>query len=325
MLKPLPALDEARLLPPVGLAHYGYFANAADHPFEPAASGPSLRHAWWLAECALAAYADPGEAAAVFGLAGLRVAGGGPVTGARFGGQCYVVADDETIIIAFRGTQVVKTADWRAPGRFQAVMKRVLRDLATDAKTRLVPWPGPAGGRVHQGFSDSLHELLPGVAARLEELRAERPARRLWLTGHSLGAALATLAADRLAGVCGIHVFGSPRVGDATFAANVVFPGWRFRHHTDAIPWVPLETMGFAHVPCGRYLDRHAAVRHEPDQLGLWLDAAAGAPAAMGQAWSALRRGEWAALTPRNFIDHAPLVYAVRLWNAYVRDTGHGD
>jgi triacylglycerol lipase len=320
MMKPLPALDDARLLPPVSPDCYRYFEHAAEHPFAGDTIAPSLRNAWWLAECALAAYADPELAAPVFAQGGLSVAGGAPITGSRHGGQCYVLANEQVIIVAFRGTQVVKASDLGALDRLQATVQRVLKDLATDARVRLTPWPGRAGGQVHQGFADSLQEMLPELSARIAALRAGGPARRLWLTGHSLGGALATLAADLLPEVQGIHVFGSPRVGDATFARQVVFPGWRFRHHCDVIPWVPLEAMGCRHVPHGRYLDRHGVVQPEPGSVGLLLDSLAGTPAAVRTALTALGRGEWGALTPKNLIDHAPLCYAIRLWNAYLAE-----
>jgi hypothetical protein len=83
---------------------------------------------------------------------------------------------------------------------------------------------------------------------------------------------------------------------------------------------VPLEAMGCRHAPHGRYLDRHGALREEPDDARLLLDSLAGTPAAVRNALTALGRGEWGALTPKNLIDHAPLFYAIRLWNAYLAE-----
>lgn len=317
MLKPLPALDDARLLPPVEPGHHRYFEHAAAHPFEPGAGEPGLRNAWWLAECALAAYADPQVAAGIFAAGGLELAGDGPVRGARHGGQCYVVAGPGAVIVAFRGTQVVKAAYATVPEKLREMAGRVLKDVVTDAKVRLVPWSGRAGGMVHQGFADSFLEMRPQLVERIALARKRHPGAPVWVTGHSLGGALATLAADALDGVRGVHVFGSPRVGDAEFAKSAWFPGWRFRHHADVVPWVPMEAMGFRHVPQGRYLDRNADLHDEPGAAALLWDAALGAPTAILQACAALSRGEWAALTPKNLIDHAPLVYAIRVWNAY--------
>ncbi|PNW81255.1 hypothetical protein CHLRE_07g348550v5 [Chlamydomonas reinhardtii] len=81
----------------------------------------------------------------------------------------------------------------------------------------------------------------------------------MWLTGHSLGGALATLSALDLVvnqglTIGGVYTFGSPRVGDDRFRimyeqsglANVT---WRFVHRKDAIPQVPPKGVGnFQHV-----------------------------------------------------------------------------
>ncbi len=301
------------------LAHHRYFEHAAEHPFEVGEeSGRSgLRNAWWLAECALAAYADGDLAAEMFGAGGLEIVGGGAVTGPRCGGQCYVVAGGGAVIVAFRGTQVVKIAHATVPERLREMAGRVLKDVATDAKVPLLPWTGKAGGMVHQGFADSFLELRGEVVRRIEMAKRRHPSAVVWVTGHSLGGALATLAADGLDGVGGVHVFGSPRVGDAAFSKAAWFPGWRFRNHADVVPWLPVEAMGFRHVPQGKYLDRNAALADEPGTVAMLWDAALGAPEALRQAMAALARGEWSALTPRNLIDHSPLVYAIRVWNAY--------
>ncbi|KAG2437137.1 hypothetical protein HYH02_011393 [Chlamydomonas schloesseri] len=80
----------------------------------------------------------------------------------------------------------------------------------------------------------------------------------LWLTGHSLGGALATLSALDLTiqglTIGGVYTFGSPRVGDDRFRIMYEKTGladvtWRFVHRNDAIPQVPPKGLGnFQHV-----------------------------------------------------------------------------
>lgn len=76
----------------------------------------------------------------------------------------------------------------------------------------MAAYPWPAGGRVHRGFVHLLMQLWEPIAAALHSL--EQP---LYITGHSLGGALATLAAS-LHPPHAVYTFGAPRIGDRTFA-----------------------------------------------------------------------------------------------------------
>lgn len=317
MIKTIPSLNAGLLLPPVSPDRYPYFEAAAQHPFEDAPVEPALCQAWWLAECSLAAYADQAMAEGIFRRGKLAMSGGGPVLGQRYGGQCYVVSDDHKIIIVFRGTQVVKSEHVGSIDRLHDTVKKVLRDLMTDAKVKLVPWTGRSGGLVHRGFSDSLKEMLLAIRERIGALNESRPGRQLWLTGHSLGGALATLAADCLDGVTGLHTFGSPQVGNAVFAQHFKTPGSRFRNHTDAVAWVPGTVLGYQHVNNGRYFDRLGTLREEPGTAGLLLDGMAGVPASVLESLHALSHGNLMSIVPEAFNDHAPIFYALLTWNAY--------
>src|SRR5262245_57298511 len=105
------------------------------------------------------------------------------------GSQGLVAADDTTCVVAFRGTETDDPTD-----------------LFADVNFRLAPWE--PGGQVHEGFATAFRQVEADVRAHL-------PAdRRLLLTGHSLGAALATLAATVWPGDA-LYTFGSPRVGNA--------------------------------------------------------------------------------------------------------------
>jgi pimeloyl-ACP methyl ester carboxylesterase len=113
--------------------------------------------------------------------------------------------------------------------------------------------------------------MWPEVAARVEAIRE---GRSLWLCGHSLGGALATLAADRLTGVTGVFTFGSPAVGDARFASRWNVPGKRFRNFTDIVPWLPM--LKYRHVKSGVYFNSAGELVPEPNDLRLLLDAMVG-------------------------------------------------
>lgn len=150
--------------------------------------------------------------------------------------QCFVAADARAVLVCFRGTEANRVEDWIANIGFDLI-------------------PGPLGGRVHKGFYDALScvwQLLDSEVGRLQNAGK----RSLWVTGHSLGAALATLAVARWreAGrhVSGLYTFGQPRTGDHVFARNFDFT---FRPHTfrivndlDVVTRVPPRALGYQHL-----------------------------------------------------------------------------
>jgi triacylglycerol lipase len=134
------------------------------------------------------------------------------------------------LLVAFRGT-----AD--------------LRDWLTDLDCELIR----AGDfRVHRGF----HQAVRAVEPALDDSLAQARPTRLWVTGHSLGGALAKLWALRAAGrghaVAGVYTFGQPRVGDAAFAAhyNSLLQDRSFRivHADDVVPRLPWVLGRYRHA-----------------------------------------------------------------------------
>jgi hypothetical protein len=96
-------------------------------------------------------------------------------------------------------------------------------------------------GRVHRGFARELDSVGDQLVAMARDHAAG--GKPLYLTGHSAGGALATLAARRLhaAGVPvrAAVVFSAPRVGDRRFAASYPVPLVRIEHRHDLIPHLP--------------------------------------------------------------------------------------
>jgi len=111
-----------------------------------------------------------------------------------------------------------------------------------------------SGHAVHQGFLyafESVRQDLSRFLARTHGVTT------VHCVGHSLGGAVATLAADFMrfsgrAATVNLYTFGSPRVGHRMFAAKctqrvLAKNIYRVSHKTDPVPMVP--TWPFVHVP----------------------------------------------------------------------------
>ncbi|CAA6655356.1 unnamed protein product [Spirodela intermedia] len=167
------------------------------------------------------------------------------------------------LVIAFRGTEQTK---WK--------------DLRTDLM--LVPSglnPERVGGnfkeevQVHSGFLGAYDSVRNRIMTLIklsvgfcEDADLESICKwHVYVTGHSLGGALATLLAFELSSSqmakCGaisitMYNFGSPRVGNRCFAElynQKVRDSWRIVNHRDIIPTVP-RLMGYCHVAQPVYL-----------------------------------------------------------------------
>jgi hypothetical protein len=143
--------------------------------------------------------------------------------------QGFVARRPEGVFICFRGTEPMKIADWLSDVNFHRV------DFCGSHGVK----PSLIRGLVHGGFAAALNvvrnDLLRAVA-----LLAPKPEERIWVTGHSLGGALAVLAAAVLkfeAGrdIAGLYTYGQPRVGDNAFceAFGATLGGRFFRYVND--------------------------------------------------------------------------------------------
>ena len=106
------------------------------------------------------------------------------------------------------------------------------------------------------GFSRQMAKLVAGRATRPSPTAAFASSATISVTGHSLGAALATLYAldnaktDQIRSPL-ICTFASPRVGDRAFANafnELGFTSWRIDNSPDLVPKLPPQFLGFEHV-----------------------------------------------------------------------------
>lgn len=148
----------------------------------------------------------------------------------------------KTIVIAFRGTV----------GETQLVVE----SLTTLLKDR-TPWI--AGGKVSSYFYSAFFKLWDaGIKDDFTELAQANPTYDLYITGHSLGGALASLGASyigftKLFPVEQIKMIsmGQPRTGDSAYADafdNLILYAYRVIHSHDIVPTIPPKGLeGFRH------------------------------------------------------------------------------
>ncbi len=123
--------------------------------------------------------------------------------------QAYVAVRDKDLVVAFRGTQV-KDSKWR-----------MIMNVKTDAKgliKKKIGWKGPFKGiKVHRGFLNDYEKFGDKIWAAVKEHKG----KRIWVTGFSLGGALAQLCAIDMKRRSKSKVWGafmgSPRVGGTDF------------------------------------------------------------------------------------------------------------
>jgi len=166
--------------------------------------------------------------------------------------QAFLAGNNDLLILAFRGTE----------GN--------IRDWMTDLDIEFVGGPG---GRVHEGFLTALSYVWRDIWTFIS---GQRKSRALWVTGHSLGASLATLAVAKLRlekdePVNGLYTFGQPRTGDREFAKNfdADFEKQTFRYvnNNDIVTRVPFRAMNYSHVGLFRYFD---ADGNQRDDISWW-------------------------------------------------------
>ncbi|KAL2760491.1 hypothetical protein ACRALDRAFT_2050733 [Sodiomyces alcalophilus JCM 7366] len=112
-----------------------------------------------------------------------------------------------------------------------------------------------SGCQTHSGFTRAWEGLRTPAINAIRTTRAQYPGYRVVVTGHSLGAAVATLAAAYLRAHENIPVdlysYGAPRVGNAQFANFVsAQPGanWRLTHGDDPVTRLPPIIFGYRHT-----------------------------------------------------------------------------
>jgi hypothetical protein len=132
-----------------------------------------------------------------------------------------------------------------------------VRNFITDSQ--FIPLPFDSFGKVHGGFLNALNIIWPQLKELIRKMHESGHEKNIHLTGHSLGASIATLAAIKILGpeikyqhLRNLYTFGSPHVGLKDFVdsfnklfeekrQNAVPNNFRFVHQWDVVTRI-LET-----------------------------------------------------------------------------------
>jgi predicted lipase len=161
----------------------------------------------------------------------------------------FVLQSDQNSLILLRGTQ--RRNEWLAN---ISALQETYRNYQDEA----VLEPDVDYGGVHIGFAGvywrAFHTALLNMARQLD------PSLPCYVSGHSLGGALATMAVLDLAlhlpelrPQLQLYTYASPRVGDPVFAnlhSRIVPNSYRVVNLADTVPLVPPTKLGadYAHV-----------------------------------------------------------------------------
>ncbi|MDT0594656.1 lipase family protein [Glaciecola petra] len=139
----------------------------------------------------------------------------------RGGTQAILVENGSYMVLVFRGTETDSLADIKADA------KASIRKCETR-------------GMIHSGFYDAYNEIRNELETQLlSEQCVDKP---LYITGHSLGGALATVATKLIhhkGGLAACYTYGSPRVGNDEWINNIKTPIHRLVNAADCVTMLP--------------------------------------------------------------------------------------
>jgi pimeloyl-ACP methyl ester carboxylesterase len=198
---------------------------------------------------------------------------GEPITSQRFvhgsfgRGYCRIMINDKAVVVAFRGTR--ENVDWYI-ANLRALPVR-LRDCGLVTSVL-----------VHKGFQKALDfrdktsgmRSFDAILSLLDEIDVGR--RDLYITGHSLGGAIAVLFAAKLRhhrenlvkkNLRGIITFGAPASGLSGFHhfyGDLHGLTLRLVNASDAVPYSP--PIGYRHVGRSLWI-RNGSIEADPGWL----------------------------------------------------------
>ncbi|PCJ15472.1 MAG: lipase [Candidatus Cloacimonadota bacterium] len=175
--------------------------------------------------------------------------------------QAVIIEHNNYICFAFRGTD--ELVDW-------------LDNADIRSEKQLF-------GKFHKGFWNSTLDLWDSMWKHYKKLLSQKK-RPLFLTGHSLGGALATIATAKLVyddlPFTSVYTFGQPRAVDRTACRILNTEAkeryFRFQNNNDIVTRVPPRLAGFSHVGTYLYISEEKTIHTDPGFWFKFLDAVDG-------------------------------------------------
>lgn len=230
--------------------------------FEPDAEGESAVNAVALCNASLLTYSAQPDVRRYLAQWGFDE----PEMFRGFATQGFVARRGDIVIVAFRGTEPLNAADWLSDVNYHQI------------KLADVP------GRSHGGFVNALGDGITKQMGDAVSKLAKGEKTRLFVTGHSLGGALAVLAAALLhfhfhRKIAGVYTYGQPRVGDPVFSRAfdqaLGLVTFRYVNDLDMFPHVPpihLPARSMLRAP-GPLFDSLRKIKDLPNEIHTALSA----------------------------------------------------
>ena len=152
------------------------------------------------------------------------------------GAQAYVLGNKERITVAFRGTEPKEKSD-------------VFADLEATHERGF-----------HEGFYEEYEKLQLKVHGEVAKLMG-RKKRPVFVTGHSLGAAIASIFWFHYPAAEALYTFGCPRNATPAKCKELKVPHYRCVNNNDIVPKMPPALLWYKHHGQLHYINFYGNVR----------------------------------------------------------------
>ena len=196
----------------------------------------------------------------------------------------FLALTTEDMLLVFRGTEWHDREDFRAD--FNLLLTR------------------EEEGRVHKGFGEAFDQVVDFLTEHIESASP----RRLWITGHSLGGALALVAGQKFNPEL-VITFGAPRIATTSYREAYPTKVLRFVNNNDVVP-LAIPPVLYRHIGELRFFDELGTLQQEST---FWERAESRFRGHVHHAREVLdkwKQGDFDAIPNSNFSDHSMLTYA---------------